>query len=474
MQKIILTRYFMENSPALRMIRTFTPVELRDVRKFLHSPFFNQRQDLIALFEWLVKTDRPKKKKTWSHLFGKDPFDDQKLRLLLSYLHRLLEQYLSIKEATSDEITNQLQLATAYRKRGMPEAFERVNKNLERKLARQPLRNAHFHSCRYTLRWEAHQVANTQNPTDVSRLSELSEEAEVIYLAQKLRLICLLAAHGIVYQSDFKIDRQEEILNRATHEKYGDVPAIAVYLHCYRMLSISEEEIHFQRFKSMLIEKAELFNAEEMHGFFILAINYCVRKLNAGEQEFYKEALELYKAGLDTGHLLENGVLSRFTYHNVVAAGLQTGEHPWVRFFINNYKNNLEKRYRESSFSFNLARLEYAQRNYGFVLELLQKANYRDPLLNLAAKTLLLKTYYELGEHELLQSHLDAMRNYIHRKRVLGYHRSNYLNIIRYTEKLTRLHRRDRNAINAFKNAVDQEEVLTEKAFFQNMLHVIQ
>ena len=91
-------------------------------------------------------------------------------------------------------------------------------------------------------------------------------------------------------------------------------------------------------------------------------------------------------------------------------------------------------------------------------------------MLNLAAKTLLLKTYYDLNEFDLLQSHLDAMRNYIHRKRVIGYHRSNYLNIIRYTEKLTRLNPLDKTALEAFRAAVEQEEVLTEKAFFLKVL----
>ncbi|HRI60281.1 MAG TPA: hypothetical protein PK228_11175, partial [Saprospiraceae bacterium] len=142
----------------------------------------------------------------------------------------------------------------------------------------------------------------------------------------------------------------------------------------------------------------------------------------------------------------------------------------WVRYFIGEYKNKLEKTYRESAFSYNLARLEYESGHYGYVLELLQKANYRDPLLNLAAKTLLLKTYYDMGEHDLLQSHLDAMRNYIHRKRVIGYHRTNYLNIIRFTEKVMRLNTVDKKELEALRQAIGQEEVLTEKNFFLKVL----
>ena len=89
----------------------------------------------------------------------------------------------------------------------------------------------------------------------------------------------------------------------------------------------------------------------------------------------------------------------------------------------------------------------------------------------MAAKTLLLKTYFDLGELDSLQSLLDAMRNYIQRKRVLGYHRTNYLNIIRYAEKLLRLTPKDRSAANTLREAIEKEEVLTEKAFFLSLVN---
>jgi hypothetical protein len=97
---------------------------------------------------------------------------------------------------------------------------------------------------------------------------------------------------------------------------------------------------------------------------------------------------------------------------------------------------------------------------------LLQHANYRDILLNLSAKTLLIKTYYELDEFDALTSSLDAMRNYIRRKRVIGYHRTNYLNIVKYMEKLVSLNLSDRAAVERFRTALKEEVILSEKAFF--------
>ncbi len=462
----------MEKSALLMLARSFSPIEAREVRKFLLSPFFNQRQDVLLLFEHLAGTVETTKNSAWISVFGKDtPFEEQKLRLLMSYLQGLLEQYLAVKEMLSDKVNTQLHLATAYRKRKMSAAFERHSKILSKTIDTQPLRNAAYHEQLYLLDWESHQVIYPQNPTDVSLLRNASKSVDTAYLAKKLQIVCLLAAHQTVYKSDTKEAWEAELVAHAEHSESAGLPAVAVYLHCYQMLKNPSEEIHFQQFKSILLGQGERFSSEELHGLFILAINYCVRRLNAGDVHYYREALDLYQEGLAKNHILEEGSLSRFTYHNIVAIALHVGELDWVRYFINEYKNRLERRYRESVFSFNLARLAYAERKHEHVLELLQKANYRDPLHNLAAKTLLLKTYFDLGELDALQSLLDAMRNYIQRKRVLGYHRTNYLNIIRYAEKLLRLTPHDRAASASLREAIEKEEVLTEKAFFLGMVN---
>lgn len=463
----------MEKSKLYQLLRAFPAAELREVRKFLQSPFFNQRQDVIDLFEHLAGGGSPKKEMVWAQLFASAPFDLTKLRLLMSYLHVLLERYIAVREQMSDPTDLQLYLALGYRKRGMGEAFDRTYRELAQLLETQPLRNARYHEWRFRLQWEAHQLAYPQNPTDVSRLPDLMRAFDALYLSQKLRLGCLLAAHQTVYQSTTPESKDmDELVLRAERDGFSALPAIGIFLHGYRMLRYGDEEQHFQHFKQLLLQQSGQFSQEEMHGFYILAVNYCVRRLNAGGAYFFKETLDLYKEGLNKGYLFENGQLSRFSYHNIVAAGLQSGELDWVRYFIHEYKNRVEKRYRESSFSFNLARLEYAQKRYGSVLELLQKANYRDPLLNLAAKTLLLKTYYEMDEYDLLQSHVDAMRNYLHRKRVLGYHRTNYLNITRYAEKITRLNPLDKEAVAGLRRSIEAETVLTEKAYFLKALSV--
>jgi len=113
-----------------------------------------------------------------------------------------------------------------------------------------------------------------------------------------------------------------------------------------------------------------------------------------------------------------------------------------------------------------LARLEYARKNYDVVLDLLQKSNYRDLLTNLGAKTLLLKIYFETDEFDLLHSHLDAMKHYIRRKHIMGYHRKNYMNIVRFAQRLMSLNPYDSKEKIQLKKRIEEEEILTEREWF--------
>lgn len=447
----------------VQLIASFSAMEKREIRKLLESPFFNARADVIQLFDWCCDHQHPEKVSVKQHLFGAADASEPALRLRMTYLMRLLERYIAQKEFDADPIQQNLLLATGLRRRGLSMAFDRQKKWLEKSLQERSLRDTKYYEARFYLHWETHQLALVANPTDTGHLRAASEAMDVAYLAQKLRLMCLSLAQQVVYRDDLSPAWESEVVEFAEKNFAANTPVIGLYLHCYRMMRFPEDENHFQQFKQMLLNCLELFSPDENRSLFIWAINYCVRRLNLGEKRYFQEVSDLYKPGIERGILLENGVISQYTYYNIVASVLQTGDLEWIHYFIHQYKNNLEKRYRESAFSFSLARLEYARRHFTVVLELLQKTNSRDPLLNLAAKTLLLKTWYELGEQEALQSHLDAMRNYIHRKRVLGYHRTNYLNIIKYTEKLLNINWLDKSEVEKLRWAIEGEENLTER-----------
>jgi hypothetical protein len=452
-----------------RLVQSLSAVERRDARRFLESPYFNLRTDLILLFDFYCAGKQADKTGAWIELHPSEPYDDTRMRLLMSYLNRLLETFLLVQDMQEKAPENRLRLAESYQNRGLTEQYERTMRAFDRDLQAQPYRNENFYALQRLYYLELHETAVRKNPTETAPLRDLAQSTDVHYLTARMRLICLELSQKNVYRSDSEEALHRRVIALAEGPEWADFPGISTYLSAIRMLQHSGDSAHYPAFLQKMEATAAHFSGDERREFFMFAINHCIRRANSGDKEMEHELLNLYRRALASESLFENGVLSRFTYHNIVAAGLRCRELDWVEDFISRYNILLDRQYRESSLSFNRARLEYARNHFDSVLTLLQKANYSDPLLHLAAKTLLLKTYFMLDEHDLLQSHLDAMRNYIHRKKVLGYHRKNYLNIIRFTERILQ-HSHDHKRQETLRAEIERESVLTEKEWLLEQL----
>ena len=458
----------LKKSKLFSLFNTLDRREIREFSRFVRSPFFNQQEKVVQFLDFLAEYRlylklTPTKEKAFSVLYPNEAYSDVKIRLLMSTLHRLLEHYISYQAFFQDDINPKILLAGAYRKRGLPQHFQRCVRQIRQQQDASPYRNADFFNERYRLQLEEYQFLSTRKRTQQLNLQEISDTIDISYLLLKLQQTCFLLAHQRMYKTEYDFGLLPEVITYIEEKGLLDIPAIAIYYYCYYSLVQPETDQHFKQFKQLLLDNAHQFPTVEIRDLLILAINYCIKKLNDGNSLYAREGLDLYKKGLESDFLFENGLLSRFTYNNIVAMGLGEEEFTWVDEFIRGYKNALEKDYRESTYNFNLARLEYERKNYDASLLHLQQAEYKDLLNNLIAKTLQIKIYYELQEFDLLESHLDSLKIFISRKKVLGYHRKNYLNIIYYTKKLLHLNNYDQQAKEKLRQAIEAEEVLKEK-----------
>ncbi|MBI1224983.1 MAG: hypothetical protein GC192_07070 [Bacteroidetes bacterium] len=458
----------MEKSRLVQLLRSLSGPEIRDFRRYLKSPFFNRRAEVVSLFDWLAKylkngKEVPEKEVAYAAVFPTDPFDDHRLRMLMSQLFQLAGQFLAVQDFLADEPQTLLRLGQGLRKRKLSNHVTQTASDLAQKLEAQPYRNADFYQNKYLASLENYRNAFDAKAVDSSHLAHLSSELDTSFLAQKLWQACLLHSHEAVSNTSYDSGLLAEALLFAERSGALETPVVAIYYHCYRALTNPDSSQYFQTFKSLVLAHGRLFPAEEMRDLYILAINFCIRRYNAGNQEYLRDQFDFYKDGLRQGYFTTEGELSRYTYQNAVTSGLVMREFDWVEHFINEYRDKLAGPYRESVFSFNLARLAYEKKQYDKALPLLQLAEYKDLLLNLAAKTLQLKIYFELDEFDLLEAHLSAFKTFLLRKKELGYHRENYLNTIQFTRKLLETNPFDKEARAALREEIAAAKSLGEK-----------
>lgn len=463
----------MEKTLLFEAFSTLSPAELREFALFVRSPFFNQQQGCVALFDYLracrEKYEAPTTSAAYESLWPGTPYDDQRLRLANSALLAVLERYLIHHEQLSGSGGGaKADLAAAYRRRSLAKHFRITLREARRAIEKQPHRHAGYYADTFAIEWQQYQFDTAARRTGMLNLQETSDALDIGFAAEKLRLACLALAHEAMYKAGYRLQLVEAAL--ALADARPDVPVLTLYAHCYRFLADAAAFGQFERFGTLLTAHAALFPPDELRTLHLLAINFGIRQINRGQMPWLRATLDLYKSAFGRNLLLENGRLSRFAFNNAAGIALRLGELDWAEDFIQGNKNLLERQWREATASLNLARIAYARRDYRTALLHLQRADYKDLLNNLIAKTLQLKIYYETGERELLESHLASMQIFIRRHTGIGYHRTNYLRLLRYTRSLLRLDDNKSNELTALRGQLETEGDLMERDWLLEQL----
>ena len=454
-----------------KLYQTLAILDKKEVRQFkrvLDSPFFVLRKDMKHMFNYLIEYQIkgkpfPENEVVFRTIFPQKKYDYVQLRGAMSDLLKLIEEYLIILKRRNDSIKTQQFLGEIYRQRKVTKSYQSTVKGISNILEKQPLRNEFYFRQLLDFQLEEMNFKMSNQRTKIFNLEEISDTIDVLYLVQKLKHTCHQFSHQQVFKTEYDFGLLSHFMKVIEQEKYLKIPAIAIYYYCYRFLTEQEGTVYFQKFKKILFENKEIFDVQERKELYLFAINFCIRKLNQGDKNFTVEIFKLYQDGLQAGYFLENGILSRFTFDNVIATGIVLEEFDWVENFIDTYSEKLEDKYRNATVSFNLARLEYTRKKFEKALLHLQNAEYKDLVNNIMSKSLLMKIYFELEEYDALLSHLDSFQIFIRRREVSDFHRKNYMNIIRFAKRLVALPELDKEMRNQLREEIKVEEILTER-----------
>lgn len=458
----------MNNSKIIKILKKLSKDEFKLLDKFIISPIHNRHQDVIELFRYLKKhlngrEERLFKENIFQHLFPKKEFEAQKLHYINSYLLKVVEEFLAWQEWKADKVSQQIYLIQSYNKHGLGQPVQKsFNQavSLQQKL---PFRNANYFWQKYQLHFGQINYYRTLGRNVDFNLQEFSELLDTSFIAEKLKSSCAMISHQAVTKKDYDMGLLNAILDFVEQEKLLNEPAIATYYYAYKALFDTEEISFFYKLKEQLLQHGAKFTTTELRDLYLLSINFCIKRWNKGDLSIMEEIFELYKEGLKVDVYLEHGVLSRWTYNNIIIAGLLRKKYEWVEQFINDYVQLLPEQYREGSYNFNLAKYCYEIGDYKKAMILLNQMEYDDLFHNMGAKIILAKIYYQHSEIDALDNLIKSVKAFIHRKKVLGYHKEVYLRIFGLLKKLANINVYDKAALMELHTEISNTKQLPEK-----------
>lgn len=462
---------FMKNGRLWRVLTTMDILQLNELHKFVSSPFFNKRQDIVTLLELYQKALKsqkglPSKEATYAKIYPGQPYNDTDLHLITSKLYKLTERYLVVKAQEKNEANEKLVLASVYRNLGLEEHFERTVREAKQINEHQKLRNTEYYEQNYELLFEEFQFRSSSKRFEDFSLQELNNNLDITFISRKLRQSCALLNHqSLMSTKDYDFGLIEDIFEKIESNPNYQLPTILLYYYCFRLMKYNEEKDFF-RLQELIETHFELMPMEELRDFYRVRINFCVKRFNAGDALYANNILKLYKEGLAQQILLESGKLTRTTFMNIVRTAIASQEWEWASNFVVINKQFLPADMRESVANVALGHLAYSQNQYDQAIKHLQFIDGVDALFHMNTKLLLLKIYYELGEFDLLDSHLNAMQSYLTRHNELGYHKQVFRNVIKYALRLMKLTRPTAQQIENIIEEIKNADSLAEKKWF--------
>lgn len=421
--------------------------QLRGLRKFVQSPYHNRREDVIALFELLYKTPLEnrvalRKEKAFPKIFGKKKYSSDQMDYTMSFLLKVIEQFLVYENATENKVDVEVALMEEYRKLGLSKHYKQALIRAEQHQEKSSLRDIYYHEKALTIELDHYMFLSVQQRNTSKNLQEINTKVDLYFLSQKLKSACLALAHEAVYKQKYNLGLLDVVLPYIEQTpELLEYPAISLYYYYYQATTMDGEaaEAHFQQFKAIFLNSPEAFEHGELQDLYTFALNYCVRKVNTGHDKYQEEMFKFYEAGLAFKILIDNGKLNQFKFNNITKLALRLGKIDWTEKFIEEYKEFVEPKYHETYVHNAYSMLYFEQGKYEETMIRLQQVDYKELFITIDAKVLLMKVYYQLDEYDVLESFLNSFKVFLRRKDIMAYHQAIYKELIRIMQKLINL-----------------------------------
>ena len=439
----------MKKSKLIQLLNSLKKEELPQFSDFLASPYFNRDENVTKLWNYIKNyyPDFPeeyiKKEVVFANLYPQETFDGKRLAYLMNYLLKQGESYFQIKALQDDQPRKEYYLLRQFYQRDLNKHFLANYKKVERKLLdveKENLDTYYYNQYFYQLQDEF-QINKTLRKKDNPNLKLAHDHLDQFYFINKIMYCCEMLNRKQIYSTDYGqnialLNEIEDHLNKSQPLS----PLLNTFFKMFLLLKEPSNDNHFHEFNEELQKNEHRISKAELATFYLNSINYSIRKIRNGQDQYLEIALNTFMKGIENRVLFENDVLPYKTFLNTYSFALRLGKYNWVEKFINEYYKFLPVETQKDAFHYSLSDLYFQKKDYDKVLDNVNKVDLKEMAYSLGARAVMIKTYYELDEMDPLLSLLASFTIYLKRNRNISDNfKKAFLNFCQLVNKLLKI-----------------------------------
>lgn len=477
----------MFKSKVIDVVRTFTPEELKKFRDFLRSPYHNTNRNVIRLFEIMRKhspgftEDKLDKKKIYAVLFKGKQYNDIVMRILISDLLQLAQDFLVERYLENDPLEQKKLLLTEMLFRGVDRLFFRTY-NEAISLLRDSGIDDNYFKHRYDIEElrKGFFVARDMQHMNSSNLIDMGESMFNYFLMKISSVVHEISVNKENFNTGFgnsvfvnlpELLNVDKISSVIKHDGFQSAEITELYL-CALMINYDcVNDDYYFRLKELFYKNINKFTHGTKYNIYMSLLNYCGNKhWNDRDNYYRREQFSLFKDMLDGGlySWAENECMTIIIFRSILSICTMLKEFDYMEEFIKNYVDKLAPDQRENMYNFSSAKLNFVKKRFVQALEFITKVNYELFTFKYDVKTLMMQIYFELGYIEEAFSLMETYKRFLaNNKNVSQSFRVWNMNFIRFYGKLLNL-KAGKNSIDL--HSLEKEISTTTNSASQNWL----
>lgn len=448
----------MLKSKFIDIVKTFSKEELKEFKDFLNSPFHNSNKNVIKIYE-LVRKAAPDfnsasidKENLFKKIYRGKKYNDTVMRILLSDLLKLGEEFLVVKASKSSKSGELLTLLEELKVRGLDSLYRTNYKNALNALEEmEDARSRYFSKFELEIVNVDYYLRKDKQQLITGNVLERAESILYFALIELVRNVHDLIINERTFNAKFDFNPIFEFFNSFDFEKMiqklkenksEHYPILHIHYSLLMTLLYEENEEYYGNFKNAVKSYMGKLNKLEQYRFLHHLESCCLNRMKYNIQKYKNEIFEVYELMLASGTYssTDKDDMTLQRYKNILVAGINLNMPDWTENFMDKYIEKVQPEYRESMRAYSNALINFTRKNFTKSLENINKVKYDYFILKMDIKSWTLKIYYELSYFEQAFSLMDSYRHFLSKNKSLSEHfRERHLNFLKYTGDLLKL-----------------------------------
>ncbi len=446
----------MLNSSLMDILTRLNQNELKDLREYIYSPFFNKNKNVQKLYDYLYKlypeypADKMKKEYVYKKLFGTGKFNDGFMRTLIFIITKLAEDYLAYVNYSKDRYNSKICLINELHKREIDRILFKNLKAAEKEFSTQAVKDEKYFRA-------MHDLQNVKNDSQVLKERTLNAKEVENDLSLKILdyqviqfLISAMNSYIFILNRGFLVDVQydltflDEIISliEKNISNYSEYPLVMLLYYELRLLLDKENEFYYNELKKIVLNTDNNFNYIERYNGLVGLQNFCMRIYNSGRLEYLYEIFNIIEFTLKEEYYSSSpgGYFLPQHFKNFVIIGTNIKKFEWTETFIKNYVKKLSPENRENAYSFSMAKVYVAKRDFEKALWYISRVSYQDLYYKLEVRYYTLMIYFELSMFNEAYDLIESYKKYIVNNKLLNNLLKNkHLSFIKFCNELLKI-----------------------------------